>query len=550
MSNSALVVNPATSSTTANQMPATPLQEQRGAVYAKRLLSHITKCGGRFFRDEEGLLFVYLKGRIISLSLSEDNIDLCDLMLEACNISTVLSDARIAIQRIRVEANRKSSQIHLRHFSACSADGSAVYIPVSGEKLLKISAASVEIAPNVVNEASFWVKHPKTAPFKYVEADPQPGLAEFEHLLVDTLACRDPEMRWLVAMNEGLFPFVRDLCGARLIFIHQGSTQQGKTTGARRFILLHGLGDVTGDGSVAGLSNQSDVGLLVLDNKEQKNLNQALIDFCLFLSTGAERVRSSNDGITIRSTNKFRPVGVITSIEGVHKVELEARAVAIPFCVAGSKFGPEETERKIGERRNDINSALIPVLQRFFSVRSERRPTPTPRPGFDGHFTALCDLLRAFGSVAGKPAGWAEKIIAAWDRIIPQAEAEEEESEFEYHIREVLLDASSQYVQKKPTKVRGREGMLYVVERCAFLLSELQKRPGLLAMLPKNPKGFSNRLLSEKFRGFAVVRDTDAPEHKELKRRANCRPFGFFIPNDDMTVNDDAKVAIVIGANQ
>jgi len=34
-----------------------------------------------------------------------------------------------------------------------------------------------------------------------------------------------------------------------------------------------------------------------------------------------------------------------------------------------------------------------------------------------------------------------------------------------------------------------------------------------------------------------------------LKRKAGCRPIGFFIPNDDVTVNDDAENLIVIGAN-
>jgi hypothetical protein len=104
--------------------------------------------------------------------------------------------------------------------------------------------------------------------------------------------------------------------------VHQESTQQGKTTGAKRFILLHGLGDVTGDGSVAALANEPDQGLLVLDNKEQTNFDKRLIDYCLFLSTGGTRKRSSSDGTSTRSTNTFRPVGVITTIEGVFKAEL------------------------------------------------------------------------------------------------------------------------------------------------------------------------------------------------------------------------------------
>jgi hypothetical protein len=106
-----------------------------------------------------------------------------------------------------------------------------------------------------------------------------------------------------------------------------------------------------------------------------------------------------------------------------------------------------------------------------------------------------------------------------------------------------------QDIQRKDNvSYRGRQGTLYTTY-CAYLLAELQKQPGLLPRLPKNPNGFSSRLSSEKFSAFQVVREDDAPEHKELKRKAGCRPIGFFIPNDDVTVNDDAESLIVIGAN-
>jgi len=75
-----------------------------------------------------------------------------------------------------------------------------------------------------------------------------------------------------------------------------GPTQQGKTSGVQRFTLLHGLGLVKGDYTVGALAGLGDIGLLVLDNKEQANFTQELIDFCLFLATGAERGRSQVDG--------------------------------------------------------------------------------------------------------------------------------------------------------------------------------------------------------------------------------------------------------------
>ena len=555
-----VVTTPATNSTSAAARPRAPrsnasksdapLPEVQGQQYFNRLAAYIKKRDGRFLRNDEGDIFVLLGGR--EILISRENVGLAGLMLAACNVSTVLAGGRIAIQRLLVYAQQDASKTHSRQFSAVSADGRRIYIPVADDRLLQISEDTVHVVSNFTNMDSLWIKHPKAKPFGYAGGSPQGGLSQFERLLVETLPCKHAEMRWFLAMHEGLFPLVRDFRTSQFLVVHRGATQQGKTSGAQRFNLLHGLGEVTGDASIAALSAEGDVGFLALDNKEQENLNPSLIEYLLFLATGAGRKRASNDGLRVRTSDAHRPAVVITSIEGVNiRAELQERCVNVEFCVNSKKVGREDAERAVVEHRDEMLSALVPVLQRFLAVRREHRNTPNPFSGnFDAHFTTLCDLLRAFGDVAGKPDGWAKQLIAAWDRIIRQrSDGEDEESELEYHVREILLRAIPQDVQRKQTKLRGRAGTLYIVSRCAFLLSELQRRPGLLALLPKNPNGLSNRLSSEKFQGFLVVRESDAPEHKELKRKAGCRPIGFFIPSDDVTINDDAENLIVIGAN-
>jgi hypothetical protein len=541
---------PASRSTTSSKSEV-PFQEVQGEKYFNRLIAYITRNGGKFLRNDEGDIFVVLDAR--EILLSRENVSLAGLMFAACNVSTVLAGGKIAIQRLLVHAQKAASETNFRQFSAVSWDEKRVYIPVADEKLLQISEENVQIVPNFTNADSLWVKHPKGRAFTYAEGNAHAGLARFEELLVETLPCKHSEMRWFLAMHEGLFPLVRDFRTSQFLVVHRGATQQGKTSGAQRFNLLHGLGEVTGDASIAALSAEGDVGFLALDNKEQENLNPSLIEYLLFLATGAGRKRASNDGLRVRTSDVHRPAVVVTSIEGVNiRAELRERCVDVDFCVNSRKVGRETAERAISEHRDEMISALVPVLQRFLAIRRERRDTPNPFAGnFDAHFTALCDLLRAFAEVAGKPDGWAEQMIAAWDRIIRQrSDGEEEESELEYHVRDVLLRALPQDVPRKnQAKLGTRTGTLYIVNRCAFLLNELQKRPGLLVRLPRNPNGLSSRLTSEKFRGFQVLRDADAPEHKELKRKAGCRPIGFFIPNDDVTVNDDPEIATVIGAN-
>jgi hypothetical protein len=114
------------------------------------------------------------------------------------------------------------------------------------------------VADNGNNPDQVWVEHPMSDPPHYppVSMDYQhfqSTLDEFERLMVQTQSCRTEAMRWLVAMHEGLFPYIRDAFPARFILVHIGPSQSGKTSGAQRFTLLQGLGPVTGDFSVAAL---------------------------------------------------------------------------------------------------------------------------------------------------------------------------------------------------------------------------------------------------------------------------------------------------------
>ena len=128
----------------------------------------------------------------------------------------------------------------------------------------------------------------------------------------------------------------------------------------QRFTILHGFGEVKGDCSVAALSNQADIRLLFLDNKEQAHFDQPLIDYCLFAALGAQRQRSTVDG-RIR-TNRSRPVVVIPTIEGAPKQELQARIPTPEYRVFGEHIGRGKLESEIRQNRHKILRAPIWVL--------------------------------------------------------------------------------------------------------------------------------------------------------------------------------------------
>lgn len=514
----------------------TPKSERDGSVYFHELHRHVTKHKGQFLRDESGSLHLILGGRRVRLDFDYDNLDLANLFLAACHVTTLSQGARAAIQRLQVSAYQKSRNIRLRRFSAVSADDERVYIPIQSGQLLRISKDNIETVVNGNHGDGLWVEHPYGEPLKYSQTNPETGLALFEKLLVQTQACKQSAMCWFVAMQEGLFPFIRDLCPARFITVHIGPTQQGKTSGAQRFTLLHGLGEVKGDCSVATLSNEGDIGLLVMDNKEQANLTQGLIDFCLFLATGGEYGRSSPDGKNRTSRGRGRPVGVITTIEGMSKVELQARTVVVEFRVQGEKRDRAAIEREIRERRHEISSALIPVLQKYLQIRQIGKPTPNPIPEFRENFQALADLLRAYGEVAKKPPEWAEQIIADWAATISSQPPEEDE--LEYPVSRVLNDSaiSQGDITREQRTFQGRRGKLYITT-CGELLTRLQSLSFRELVLPKTPEGLGRRLRGRQFRAFEVLDEESAPELAELKRTATTRPIGFFIRDDAMTAN-------------
>jgi hypothetical protein len=511
--------------------------EKLGLSYAQKLSKHLNEKKARFLCDADNSLHILLDGKRIPLNFSPDNRPLASLLLNTCNVSTLSPAAHAAIQRIQVDGDKLAERVHFRKFSALS-DGH-LYIPIEGGQLLSISTERVERVANGENPDSIWLEHPHNAPFKYTESDPRPGLTRFERLLMKTQGCKVPEMAWFVVMHEALFPYVRDLCPARFLVAHIGPSQHGKTSGAQRFTLLHGLGEVLGDFSVASLGNLGDNGLLVMDNREQSNFTPPFVDFCLYLSTGAQRGRSHADG-TLR-INTSRPATVFTTIEGAWKDELKRRVIEVEYHLPGpARIHRGPLEEEIREHRDEILSSLVPVLQHYLQVRRERRPTPNPVPEFEEHFSELCHLLRAYGEVAGKPAEWSERLITKWASVV--AGREPEESYLEQPILRIFDETSRGLMdgdlREYPITHEGKTGKLYVTE-CGSLLSMLQRLNLRDHPLPKNTNGLGQRLRSTRFQRFQFLDEQSGL--KELRRTKQTRPIGFFIEDDEVTTGDNGE---------
>jgi hypothetical protein len=527
-----------------------PTSEYVGLRYASQIHEYILNHKGRFLCDDKGNYHVLIGNKRIPLKESEDNYALPDLFLKAVNVTTETSAARIAVKRLtniawdnssRLTFKQFSARLTFKQFSAVCKDHqnrSSIYIPISTGEVLCIDASGHSLVANGDNEASLWLEHPTSDPLKWTpfgKDKVRDILEAFERLLVNTQACAVPEMRWFVAMHEGLFPYVRDTHLNRVIAVHRGGSQSGKTSGAQRFTKLHGLGAVKGDYSVAALRNMLDIGLLVLDNKEQANFTRDLIDYCLHLATGAEHGRSYLDG-TLRTSGNDRPVGVITTIEGVPKTELQKRCVEIEYRVPNGvdKLRREPIESEISDLRHDITSALMPALETYLELRPQYIATPNPIPDFEEHFTTLCYLLRAYGRVTGRNPEWSETIISVWAKTLDKTNDLDTGGDLEETILWILRNNIGNVVSFNDVhhgfEHNGLRGRLYVTEAMP-LLNALQQNTKLPS-LPTAANGLSRRLGSTTMTQcqFLTADNCNSPI---LKRTSGSRPLGFFVAGEE-----------------
>lgn len=536
---------------------------------ALAVVSGIEKEGGKFIRSGDKV-YILFGGRRIPVSPDFENTSYAAIQIKHSKIATAENKGRAICQHVSVLGRERANDMRLAKFSALSKDKSRLYLPVEGEQLLEITANGMTCVPNGANASSIWLEHPQDRAFKFVpKVNVRERLKRFEELCVNTQACNHASHKWLVAMHEGLMPYVRDYVAARMLFEHAGPSQHGKTSGAQRFTKLHGLGDVLGDVSPAYLRNNCDgIGLMVLDNKEQASYSQDLINFLLFTATGARHGRSNQDG-SAREVGD-RPITVITSIEGLYKQELQKRTVCIPYGALSEKHRDRDyIEEQIDLHRDEMLSSLCHVLRQFLAMspedvqgRLDKLPA-CPRPEFQGYMRVLARLLYAYAVTAEWSQADADQIIGDWFKTLGPASVEREDDVIETHVYQTLelyeavlakhdwggdVSATNGALLKAITRIqdydhKGEKGTLYVTS-ASRLLSAMRANNIGLRDLPRNASGMGKRLQSGDWKDLRVLTENDDKEL--LGRRSKQRLIGIFRSQDDPT---DGKVTSPTVAN-
>jgi hypothetical protein len=464
------------------------------------------------------------------------------------------------LQQIAYRASSSEASIKVTQFSAVSEDGKRLYVSQS-QGMLGISADGiVELSSENIDR--ILVKPAADQrPFKFrtlASDEIKNGLALFEKLIVNTQSTVHKPMRWLVAMHATLFPFIRSAYQDRLILLLRGESGGGKSSGARRFSLLHGWKELWGDATEAALRNAGDVGIIFLDNKEQNNISR-IEDWLLFASTGGETKRATRNG-QLRKSSDGRPVVVVTSIEGFAKTETRNRTVEVEYSLTPAKISEqraalEKNRQEITANRDLIMSALMYVVQRFLaesdSSAQEIVPDRVARAG--DNYVAMCRLLRAYGELAGKDAGWSDRMIKMWAGVLDSAGAVIDEGlgdmvrNFIDALRSSAPSDVDTLIGSEVTRFKlaapdlqiannvtfkNQTGTLYVTHFDA-MKRWAADQAAYRNIFPQNGMQFASRIREAQSDSLRVVKEGDL-EHPLLKRQRQkerqFRVIGFFVP--------------------
>ncbi len=483
-----------------------------GARGRDKILAWIRANGGVAF-NEGSRQHVVVRGRSTDLTPGDALLEF--ILTEALGMSSVHREAKDALLFLRAWILENSPSVVRASFSLAVED--RIYIPTTSG-LLQITPDSLAIVPPIDNQDKVWLTHPRDQPFNvrpdFTIADARNGLLALEELIVRQQSVKQPSLAWFVALNGLLAPFLRQKLGARFIALNVGPSQSGKTTGAQLLLDALGLGSVTGHASTAGL-HAEETGLLVLDNLETDDWRPELIQFALHAATGAERLRSTKHGKPIYSQNSA--LLVITSIEGVPRIELRNRTASIEYARPTHYFSRRDATDAVISARPGLHTAIVWTLQAFL-----RRPPVRHRrkalANFSEHYSTLVTLLSTIGELLGRPPSWADAIASSWDDLIFSSEAEERTSD---ELEVQLLAATRRLGNAINYRYRDTPGRLFITT-ATQLASVLGTERG--------PAAVGRRLRGAEFKEIRVLCAEDVDNVPELRRSSSVRRLGIFVP--------------------
>jgi len=123
-----------------------------------KTVSYIESKGGRFTLDDYGEPQLILAGKQIPLAPDNKNIGLNSILVKATNYTMTGQIGRTAATLLQIHGKQAGDKIKVLPFSHLDRDACALYIPHTGDKLLKVTANTVSLADNGAED--LWLNSP------------------------------------------------------------------------------------------------------------------------------------------------------------------------------------------------------------------------------------------------------------------------------------------------------------------------------------------------------------------------------------------------------
>lgn len=348
-----------------------------------RLADHIFKwftnsAKGRFFKTGDSKVWLFYNGQIFEI---DNNLLFNTLMYRLTRFAAIEKPGNLVWYYLRTMCSDKGEPIDMVSWIFTDREKDTVYINLNSthNKIIRIVAGE-EITPidNGTNEYSVLLSaSPQIRHFEFQPAQSEAdGFTALKFLMMDTLPVERPQRYfhtcWLITV------FLIDYQGDRGIQQIIGTSGLGKSKVAERdSYLVYGenyVGRGTGAGDVRIATHNP---LNFIDNLENRDLNQARLDFLLLLANSSTKPKAKAGSDTEVVYQRLKSMGEVTSIEPFPGKYPELINRTFPLVLDKRYrihgYMHDEVVREIQKNRNLILSAIFKMIGRVVLSRLHER---------------------------------------------------------------------------------------------------------------------------------------------------------------------------------
>lgn len=449
------------------------------------VIEWFTKNDARFYKNIDDTCYMHYDKQLIYLG--RENPAFTSLLYSLGKINVVTYEGRCIIQAMRDHAFNYGYKIETA--SWIHEKNGVIYVNLHNDnnEIIKISAGHIEVMQNGNNPDSIVLLKGGTRveEIKYVpNVDVNAGLSAFKEHFLDNLACAE-DNRLLV----GCYAFailLKNFVSAHPVAKFSGISGSGKSIAAKLLTtLIYGEEQLTNNTIAANYASASRDPVIVMENKEARDLVSEELNFLITIATGISRGKRKMGTDSDTMAEKGNCLVVVTAIEPFNIAEIIDRIYDIEFHKSLQRSGFMESivMRKLKENRTLILNAFFYLLSTILhNFEKKRQDMFTLLSGLkhvkertNDFLTLLCiildELLRQLPSLTRKTT---TEVITTWtDYFNATSDETKEGTNTNLFMLDYILDSlkktnSDHYI---PTDEERREGE-YIGERAGEIIKD------------------------------------------------------------------------------